>query len=79
MNWKTGLPEKSGMYVAKNIYGTYCNMLYIKDEKRFTSMINDGNLNRLVDKWVHFDDFMKAVDDFIEHEEKNENQNFENK
>lgn len=72
MNWRTGLPEKSGQYVVKMIDGTVCSIWYSNKHKKFNvhdttsqDVINIFDMTDKVVKWVEADTFYDAVIKFM--------------
>ena len=66
MEWKTGLPEKSGDYVVLTKYSAIVTIHYSAKYKIFNSYDSDtkkraqmNSLNDHILKWVPLEDFLK--------------------
>lgn len=67
MEWKEGLPDKSGTYVCYNKFGEIQTLPFSNDHKAFNA--NDwqdskfamkNNLNDSIVKWVEIQEFLKT-------------------
>lgn len=65
MEWKTGLPEKSGKYVVLTNYFHIDTISYSEKHKTFNSYDTDtekraniNSINKYVLKWVPLEDFL---------------------
>ena len=66
MEWKTGLPEKSGDYVVLFKYGSINTISFSEIHKAFNAhdfqkerIVMRNNLNSSVLKWVPLEEFLK--------------------